>query len=70
MNVNQIMNMILRIFIRKGVNWGNNKGIDVAARRGKPAGTMTQADHKTAQQTREMAKRARKLARISGRIGR
>jgi hypothetical protein len=70
MNLNQIMNMIIRIFVRKGVNWGINKSVDLAARRGKPAATMSKADHQTAQQTRDMAKRARKLARITGRIGR
>lgn len=70
MNLNQILNMIVRIFVRKGVNWGINKGVDFAARRGKPTATLSKADHQTAQHTRDMAKRARKLARITGRIGR
>ncbi|MFN7223690.1 MAG: hypothetical protein ACK4MS_06715 [Paracoccaceae bacterium] len=70
MNLNQIVNMVMRIFVRKGVNWGINKGTDVVARRGKSPTQMTRADHIQAGQAREMVKRARKAARITRRIGR
>lgn len=70
MNLNQILNMVLRIFIRKGVNWGINKGVNMAARRGKSPAHMTPADHHQAAQTREMAKRARKAAQMTRRLGR
>ncbi len=69
MNLNQIVNMVMRIFVRKGVNWGINKGTDVVARRGKSPAQMTHADHVQAGQARDMVKRARKAARITRRIG-
>lgn len=70
MDLNQLWKMVLRIFIRKGVNWGMNKGIDYVARRGKSPADMTPQDHAQANQARQMAKRARKAARITRRIGR
>lgn len=70
MDLNRLLNMVLRIFIRKGVNWGVNKGIDYAARRGKSPGQMSARDHASAKQVRDLAKRARKAARITRRLGR
>lgn len=70
MDLNRLLNMVLRIFVRKGVNWGINKGVDYAARRGKPSGQMTQTDHAQARSARDLAKRARKAARITRRLGR
>ena len=70
MNVNQIVNMVLKIFLRKGVNWGIKKGTDVLARRGASgAGTGPGAAAQSAQ-ARELAKRARKAAAITRRLGR
>lgn len=68
MNLNQIINMVTRIFIRKGVNWGINKGTQVLARRGKGAAGPVDATH--ANHARDAAKRARKAAAITRRIGR
>ncbi len=70
MDLNRIINMIVNIFVRKGVNWGVNKTIDLAARRGKSPAEMTQADHQQANHARDMVKRARKAARLTRRIGR
>lgn len=70
MNLNQIINLITRIFVRKAVNSGINKGIDFAARRGKAAKDMTPAEHAQANSAREMAKKARKAARVTRRLGR
>lgn len=70
MDLNQLVSMITRIFIRKAVNMGINKGIDVAARRGKSPEQMTAADHDQARSTRDLAKRARKAARTTRRLGR
>ena len=70
MNLNQIINMVTRIFIRKGVNWGINKGTQVLARRGKPAASAAPVDPTHANHARDAAKRARKAAAITRRIGR
>jgi hypothetical protein len=70
MDLNQIINMITRMFVRKAVNKGINKGIDFAARRGKSPAAMSAADHKQANSARDIAKRARKAARITRRLGR
>jgi hypothetical protein len=68
MNLNQIINMVTRIFVRKGVNWGINKGTQMVARRGKPAAPLADVTH--ANHARDAAKRARKAAAITRRIGR
>jgi hypothetical protein len=66
MNLNQIVNMVMRIFVRKGVNWGINKGVDAVAQRspGKPVGPSQSAG------VRDVAKRARQAAKITRRLGR
>ncbi len=66
MNLNQIINMILRIFVRKGVNMGITKGASYMARRspGKPGGPDQSAT------ARDLAKRARQAAKITRRMGR
>lgn len=68
MNLNQILNMVLRILLRRGVNWGVNKGIDLAARKGKAPAQMTEAERREAQNARDLAKRARKAARLTRRF--
>ena len=67
MNVNQIINMVMRIFLRKGVNWGINKGTQMVSKRGKPGASVPQTQTNEA---RETAKRARKAAAVTRRIGR
>jgi hypothetical protein len=70
MNFDSIVNTILRIFTRKAVNWGVNKGIDTVAGKGKPPGQMTHAERDMAAKARQTAKLARKAARVTRRIGR
>jgi hypothetical protein len=81
MTLNQIWNMVLRIFIRKGVNWGINKGMrhmpsagrkaaGAGTRQGTQPGGGSPADGAQAHQARELAKRARKAARLTRRTGR
>lgn len=70
MTLNQLWNMVLRIFIRKGVNWGINKGMHHISRAGKGKSVDTPANQAQAHQARELAKRARKAARLTRRIGR
>lgn len=79
MNFDQIVNMITRLFIRKAVNTGVRKGLDMANRRGKvdagkaeggkAAGASPQ-DTAEARAARDMAKRARKAAQLTRRLGR
>ena len=66
MNVNQIVNMILRIFARKGFSMGINKTTSYLARRS-PAKPSTPVQSATA---RDLAKRARQAAKITRRMGR
>jgi hypothetical protein len=77
MTLNQIWNMVLRIFIRKGVNWGINKGMGHMSSAGRKAagagarqGGAGPANAAQAHQARELAKRARKAARLTRRVGR
>lgn len=67
MNLNQIVNMVMRIFLRKGVNWGINKGTKMMSKGRKPAAPAS-VSHSA--QARDAAKRARKAAAITRRIGR
>ncbi|WP_322573258.1 hypothetical protein [Pseudotabrizicola sp.] len=60
----------MRIFLRKGVNWGINKGTQMVSKRGKPGAAPTQANSSQSHEAREVAKRARKAAAITRRIGR
>ncbi len=70
MDLGRIIQMVFNQVMRRAVNTGINKGIDLAARKGKPAGQMTADDRKQAASAREMAKRARQAAKITRRMGR
>lgn len=66
MNLNQILNMVTRLFVRKGVNWGVNKGTKAIAKRSAAKPVVT--DHTN--HARDVAKRARQAAKVTRRIGR
>ncbi|MFP1643405.1 hypothetical protein [Pontitalea aquivivens] len=75
MNLNQIVNMVIKAVTRRLVNWGVNKGMDLATRRGTggtgdPAaqGKATPAQQRQANAAREAARRARQAARITRRL--
>lgn len=73
MNLDQLMTMISRLFLRKAVNTAMTKGIDMATRgaAGKGGGRpTTPADAEQARKAREIAKRARQAARLTRRLGR
>ena len=70
MNLNQIISMVTRMFVRKGVNWGINKGTGMLARRAKPGAPASPAELVQVNHARDAAKRARKAAAITRRIGR
>ena len=63
MNANQLINMVIRMVMRRGVNMGINH----AARRGMDARTMTPQERAQAKSARDMADKARKGARLARR---
>ena len=70
MNAQRLINMIVNIVTRRLINFGINKGIDLAARKGKPKDQMTAKDQKQEKDARETAKRARQAAKVTRRMGR
>lgn len=68
MNVNQLINMIIRIVTRRLMNKGVYAGIDLAARRGKAKEDMTPEEREEARKAREIAKRGRQATRIGRRL--
>lgn len=65
MNANQLINMVMRLFVRKALNRGIDAGIDhFAKRRGNGQGDAPQNSKAQAQQ----AKRAIRMARRAGRM--
>ncbi len=70
MNINQMIKMFSRLFMRKIMNKGINSGIDYAARRGKDRDEMTPDEKQRARSARDIAKKAKKSARLLRRLGR
>jgi hypothetical protein len=66
--MNSIIDMILKRLLGTLVNRGVNAGIDLAARRGKPASDLTPEERTQAQNAKQIAKRARQAARLSRRM--
>lgn len=64
MDVNGLLNMLARMFIRTAVD----KGIDYAARKGKPDSELTPEERKQAQAAKAMADKAQKAARLGRRF--
>ncbi|MDT8855832.1 hypothetical protein RNZ50_12555 [Paracoccaceae bacterium Fryx2] len=73
MDFSRIISMITNIFVRKAVNIGIRKGVDLVSRgktAPKPGVKLTSAEALQANKARETAKRARQAARITRRLGR
>ncbi len=68
MNLNQLINMVMSIFMKKIVNMAVNKGVDYAARRGKPEAEMTEAERAQAQSARDMADRTKQIRNATRRL--
>jgi len=64
MDMNRLLTMLTRMFLRSAVK----TGIDLAARRGKPASDMTPEERKQAQNAKAMADKAQKAARLGRRF--
>ncbi|MEX5729383.1 hypothetical protein Ga0609869_002736 [Rhodovulum iodosum] len=68
MNANRMINMAVRIVMRKLMNKGINAGVDLAARRGQ--GNDDPADPQKRAAAQQTAKRARQAMRVTRRMGR
>jgi hypothetical protein len=72
MNIEQIINMVIRQLTRVAVNKGVNKGIDLASRRGKSRENMSNEEHDRAdtqsRQGHDLKKRAQQANRITRRF--
>ncbi|SDD69024.1 hypothetical protein SAMN05421538_102215 [Paracoccus isoporae] len=72
MNLNGLINMVLRRLTHRATDYGINKGADYLARRGKKTADMTDLERqqaaKSSKGTRDMVKRARQAARITRRM--
>ncbi len=71
MNANQIINMVMRLFLRKVLSRGIDKGFDLFSKRGQGAGTVDpEAARMQDKQGRDSAKRAAQAMKVGRRIGR
>jgi hypothetical protein len=70
MDLNRILNMIINTVLRRAVNGAINTGVNHLASKGKKPADMTPAEHAQASSARDLAKRARKAARVTRRLGR
>lgn len=71
MNLNGLFGPIGRMLTRRLMNWGMNKGIDLATRRTggtTAAGKPSPAAAKQAKAARQAVKRARQAARITRKL--
>lgn len=68
MDMNRLIDMLMRLFGRKLVDMAVNKGIDYAASRGKPAAEMTEAERAQAEAGRQMAQRAKEIRTATRRL--
>jgi hypothetical protein len=66
MDLNRLFQMLMRMFIKTAVN----TGIDVAARRGKPEAEMTPEERAEAKRARDLAHRAKEVAKVTRRMWR
>jgi hypothetical protein len=61
MDITRLINTLMRLFGRKLIGIAVDKGIGLAAGRGKPESEMTQAQRAQAAQGRQLAKTARQI---------
>ncbi len=68
--MNQLVNMFTRLFMRKIMNRSIDAGINYTTRRRGGEEDMKQKDHQQALAAKETAKKARKAAKLTRRLGR
>jgi hypothetical protein len=66
MDLNGLINMLARMFVRSAVD----AGINYAASRRKPESEMTPEEREQAKKARELAQRARDVSKITRRLWR
>lgn len=66
MNLNGLIRMVTRMFVRKAMD----AGINYAARRGKPEAEMTPEDREQARKGHDLAQRAREISKVTRRLWR
>ncbi|MGL4234732.1 hypothetical protein [Tabrizicola sp.] len=66
MDLNGLLNMLTKMFIRSAVD----TGIDYAARKGKPDAELTPEEREQAQSAKNMAQRAREVSKVVRRLWR
>ena len=64
MDVNRLISLVTRLFLRKAVH----KGIEFAAGKGKPEAEMTPHERKQARANKEMASKAERMLRTGRRF--
>ena len=64
MDLNRVITMLTRMFLRSAIN----TGINFAARKGKPEAEMTPEERKQAQAAKALADKAQKAARLGRRF--
>ncbi|MDH3262909.1 MAG: hypothetical protein OEM24_02805 [Paracoccaceae bacterium] len=69
MDSSKVIRALMRVF-RPFIGRGINAGIDLAARKGKPASEMTPEERQQAQKGKQLTKRARQMAKMGRRMGR
>ena len=68
MDFNRLITMALSMFMKRFISTAVDKGIDFAARRGKPDAEMTEVERSQAAQGRQMADRAKKIRNATRRF--
>ncbi|PTX55387.1 hypothetical protein C8N43_0020 [Litoreibacter ponti] len=66
--MNQIINMFMRIVMRKLIKAGINKGVDMAAKRGAAGDELTPEQRQMAGKNKKRAKQSVRMARRIGRF--
>lgn len=68
MNADQVIRMLMRLFMRRGINAGINHGSRYLAGRGKPEEDMTPEERANAQNIRKQANSARRILNMGRRL--
>lgn len=68
MDYSRLINMLVSMFMKKFVNTAVERGIDYAARRGKPEAEMTESERAQAASGRTFAQRAKEIRNATRRF--
>lgn len=68
MDINRLIDTLMRLFGRKLIDVAVKKGVDYAARRGKPESEMSEADRAQAAAGRKMADRTKQIRNATRRL--